>query len=110
MSKYPKHCVTNKLSIFKKNPSTKMSLNFEVNPLATTKIKLFQTKLKLYKFFVNIIPFVHITVYLHINSKNPWLSYAKIQEILWALLSFTCLFSFCCIHSGIIVGPWDGRL
>ena len=45
MSKYPKHCVTNKSSIFKQNPSTEMSLNFEVNPL-TTKIQLFQKKKK----------------------------------------------------------------
>ena len=86
MSKYPKHCVTNKSSIFKQNPSMEMSLNFEVNSLTiknNKKIELFQTKLKFYKLIcLNIIPFVHITIYLHINSKNPWLSYAKIQEIL----------------------------
>ena len=36
MSKYPKYCVTNKSSFFKKkkkNPLTEMSLNLEVNPL-----------------------------------------------------------------------------
>ena len=57
MSKYPKHCVTNKSSIFKQNPSTEMSLNFEVNPL-TTKIQLFQKKKKksFTNCFVNIIP------------------------------------------------------
>ena len=81
MRKYPKHCVTNKSSIFKQNPSTEMSLNFEVNPL-TTKIQLFQKKKKkkkkLYKLFCEYYTIVHITIYLHINSKNPLLSYAKI--------------------------------
>ena len=109
MSKYPKHCVTNKLILFKQNPSTEMSLNFEVNPL-TTKIELFQTKLKIYKLFCEYYTIVHITIYLQINSKNPWLSYAKIQEILRALSTFTWVFSFCRIHYGIIVGPWDERL
>ena len=73
-----------------------MSLNLEVNPLTPKnkkKIKklLFQTNLKLYKIFVNIISFVHITINLHINSKNPWLSYAKIQEILRALSTYIYL-------------------
>ena len=99
----------------KKNPLTEMSLNLEVNPLTPKnkkKIKklLFQTNLKLYKIFVNIISFVHITINLHINSKNRWLSYAKIQEILRALSTFTWVFSFCRIHYGIIVGPLDERL
>ena len=49
MSKYPKYCVTNKSNIFKQNPSTKMSLNLEVNPLTTTKIELFSNKIKVLK-------------------------------------------------------------
>ena len=49
MSKYPKYCVTNKSNIFKQNPSTKMSLNLEVNPLTTTKIEIFSNKIKALK-------------------------------------------------------------
>ena len=89
MSKYPKYCVTNKSNIFKQNPSTKMSLNLEVNPLTTTKIELFSNKIKALKKILYL--FVHITIYLHINSKNSWLNYAKIQEILRALSTYIYL-------------------
>ena len=70
-----------------------MSLNLEVNPLTPKNKKnkkiAFSNKIKALQNFLNIIPFVHITIDLHINSKNPWLSYAKIQEILRALSTFT---------------------
>ena len=55
MSKYPKYCVTNKSSFFKKkNPLTEMSLNLEVNPITPKKNKIkiaFSNKIKALKNF-----------------------------------------------------------
>ena len=91
MSKYPKYCVTNKSNIFKQNPSTKMSLNLEVNPLTTTIIELFSNKIKALKKNLWILYHLCTLQSIYINSKNSWLSYAKIQEILRALSTYIYL-------------------